>query len=103
MHISESDKAIPFYQGVFDWQIKRKEEGYYNVFDHRNEHITDIKEISETYKGKYNYWICTFGVENLSKTKDKILQNGGRQVMQENDRTLFTDNSNEAFFYLQEV
>ncbi|WP_106793347.1 VOC family protein [Aquimarina sp. Aq78] len=103
LHVFDSSKIIPFYQGVFNWKIIKNEKGYYNVLNDKHEHIADIVEVLGTYMEKYKYWICTFGVEDLYKTKNQVLENGGNQIISEGNRILFTDNSNEAFFYLKEI
>jgi len=103
LHVSDIKKVIPFYQGIFKWDIKQNENELYQVINHKGNHVGDILEIKNLYKGKYEYWVCTFGVENIKRTKKLILKNGGSQINEETNRMLFTDNSNEAFFYIQEV
>ncbi|WP_420573874.1 VOC family protein [Kordia sp.] len=103
LHVSEASKVIPFYQGIFNWNINQITDTLYQVFNAKKEHISDIVEIPNQYKGSYEYWICTFGVKNIETTKQLILENGGTQVAIDADRILFTDHSNEAFFYLKEI
>ncbi|MGI9550922.1 MAG: VOC family protein [Aurantibacter sp.] len=103
LHVSDANNVLPFYQGIFDWEIVMGEQGLYKVFNHNGEHIADILEIPIKHKGKYEYWVCTFSTEDLQKTKNEILENGGNEIIDEGNRILFTDNSNEAFFYLKEV
>ncbi len=103
LHVSDADNIIPFYLGIFDWEIKKLEQGVYNVFNKNNEHISDIIEIPNELKGKYEYWVSCFGVVDLQATKKKILKNGGTLVFDEGNRILFTDNSTEAFFYAAEL
>ena len=103
LHVSNTSKVIPFYQEIFDWKIKQTKQGFYTVLNCKNEHITNILEISNKYKGSYEYWVCTFGVKNLQKTKNQILENGGNKIFNDGNRILFSDNSSEAFFYLKEV
>lgn len=103
LHISNAKNIIPFYEGIFDWTFKPQKNNNYKIYNGKNEHIADALEISNEYKGKYEYWACTFGVKDLQKTKNDILQNGGTIVFDEGKRILFTDNSGEAFFYIKEV
>ncbi|WP_394751055.1 VOC family protein [Spongiimicrobium salis] len=103
LQVSDVEKVIPFYKGLFNWTMKPIQNGFYQVLDHKGEHITDIMEISNQYKGKYEYWVCTFGVECMTTSKKLVLGNGGSLIYQEKDRMLFSDHSNEAFFYLKEV
>ncbi len=103
LHVSKVTDIIPFYQGIFDWKITETKPGFYKVLNHLDEHVTDILEIPNKTKGNYEYWVCTFGVRDLHKTKKTILEHGGNQIANDKDRTLFTDNSKQAFFYLKEV
>ena len=102
LHVSNSEKVIPFYEALFKWNIKKESQGYFKVY-HNEEHIVDILEIDNTIKGKYEYWVNTFGVESLQKTKYRILEHGGAVILEENQRTLFTDHSHQAFFYVREI
>lgn len=103
LHVSDVKKIIPFYQGVFNWQIVKKEHGLYKVLHQKGDYIADIMEIQNQYKGKYEYWVCSFGVKNVTSYKTIIIENGGSLINEENNRILFTDNSGEAFFYIKEV
>ena len=103
LHVSNAAKVIPFYEGIFKWKIIQVATGLYNVFNSKNIHITDIVEISNQYKGSYEYWVCTFGVKDIKATQNLIIENGGTQVATDGDRILFTDHSNQAFFYVKEV
>ncbi|RNC86422.1 MAG: hypothetical protein ED556_09025 [Winogradskyella sp.] len=103
LHVSNANAVIPFYEGIFNWKITETQDGLYPILNQEQEHIADILEISNQYKGKYEYWVCTFGVESLETTKNLILENDGNLINQEGSRALFTDNSGEAFFYIQEV
>ncbi len=103
LHVSDVIKIIPFYQSIFNWDILKKPNGTYQVLNHKGEHIVDILEIQNQYKGKYEYWVCIFGVESLATAKNRILENGGSLIDEESSRMLFTDNSGETFFYIKEV
>lgn len=100
LHVSNAAKILPFYQGIFNWNIEQ-ENDCYKVLNHQNEHIASIKEIPNKYKGSYEYWACTFGVNDIQVTKKLILENGGTEIATEDHRILCTDNSNEAFFYIE--
>lgn len=103
LHVSDVDKVIPFYEAIFEWKIKKNEEGISQIFNSKQEHIADILEIPNEFKGKYEYWVCSFGVDNLEVTKQVILANKGAIVIDEGNRILFTDNSEQAFFYAVQV
>lgn len=103
LHVSNVANIIPFYKGIFNWEFKKMDNKSYKICNHESKHIADVMEISNDLKGKYEYWICTFGVENLNETAKKIVKNGGRVIYNEGTRILFTDNSNQAFFYSKET
>ena len=103
LQISKSQHIVPFYEGIFDWRFEGNDKDYFEIYNQHNNHIADAIVIPNDVKGKYEYWVCTFGVENLNITKQNILENGGSMILDEGDRILFTDNSGQAFFYIQEV
>ncbi len=103
LHVSNMEKIIPFYQGIFDWSFHKGEKNQYHIYTSNEIHVADAQNITNDFKGKYEYWVCTFGVPNLKETHKTILQNGGTIVSNEGKRMLFTDNSGEAFFYVQEL
>lgn len=103
LHISNAQNIIPFYEGIFDWTFHQKEQQHFEIYNGEQQYIADALEISNEFKGKYEYWCCTFGVNNLPETKNKILENGGSIVIDEGERIMFADNSGQAFFYVQEV
>ena len=99
LHISDPSKILPFYQAIFNWEIIEQSEDTLNVLNGNKEHICDIMIIPNDLKGKFEYWICTFKVDDLQASKKIILKNGGSLIIDEGHRILFTDNSGEAFFY----
>lgn len=103
LHISDARKIILFYEGIFNWSFKEKGNNHFEIYNAKNKHIANALEIANEYKGKYEYWVCVFGVNNLQETKARILENGGSIVIDEGERILCTDNSHQAFFYMQEV
>jgi len=103
LHVSDASKVIPFYQGIFDWKIVQVSHDVYQIYDTNDEHISDIVEISNEFKGTYEYWVCTFGVNNVQATKKRILENGGKLIEEETNRILCSDDSGEAFFYIKDV
>lgn len=103
LHISNAQKIIPFYEGIFNWKFTETLSNHFEITNGKGEYIADALQIPNEFKGKYEYWVCTFGVKSLEETKTRILNNGGSIVINEGKRILFTDNSGEAFFYVQEV
>lgn len=104
LHVSDANSVIPFYERIFDWTILQSEiEGRHLVLDANQEHISDISEIPNELKGKYEYWVCTFAVDNLERSKSQIVENGGAIVVDDGERVMMHDNSGEAFFYIQSL
>jgi len=102
LHVSDATKIISFYEGVFDWKFRKSNNGAYQIFSD-NQHISDMLEIDNTYKGKYEYWVSSFGVRDIQKTQKIIFENGGMLIHKETNRLLMTDNSGEAFFYIKAI
>lgn len=103
IQVSNMDKIIPFYEGIFDWTFQKMDNYFYHIYTSDGRHIADGSDIPNAYKGKYEYWVCTFGVAHLKETKKLILNNGGSIVSDEGSKVMFTDNSGQAFFYVQEA
>lgn len=103
LHVSDINRIIPFYQGIFNWKIQKNGMGHTSIYNMNNEHIADILEIPNELKGKYEYWISNFGVQDLHDARKKILAYGGTLVIDEGERILLTDNSGQAFFYITQL
>ena len=103
LHVSNIQKAVEFYEELFEWKFEWLDNSSVDVHDIlSNEKITSIYEIDNSFKGKYEYWVCTFGVKNLKETAAKIQKNNGSVLFDEGNRILCSDGS-EAFFYVQQV
>ncbi|MBW1294800.1 VOC family protein [Aquimarina litoralis] len=103
LHVSDVQKIIPFYQGIFNWKLVQQQSDSYKVLNKEGNHVADVLEIQNQYKGKYEYWVCTFGVKDVTTAKKMILEKNGGIISEEHNRLLVTDNSNEAFFYIKTV
>lgn len=102
LHVSDINKVLPFYQGIFNWTFNNSNGGL-EIYNNLDEYIADFVEIPNQMKGKYEYWISSFGVKDLLATKTEILSLGGSLIVNEGNKMLFTDNSGEAFFYITKV
>lgn len=103
LHVSNTSKVLPFYEELLDWKFEKSDFDSYQVFNLEENHVADIKQIPNAYKGKYEYWVCTFGVKDLQESKERILKNHGSILFEEDNRALMSDNSDQSFFYIQEV
>ena len=104
LHVSDSNNVISFYEKIFNWQyVKDENAKTYQAYDVSENWITTIKEIPNTIKGKYEYWVITFYVSNINSTVQIVEKWGGAVVAKDGQRIMMTDNSGEAFFYLEEA
>lgn len=104
LHTSDANLVIPFYQELFHWTfIQSGGEGKYDIYTNNHLKIASLLGIDNALKGKYEYWVTTFGVTDLSATKDKVLLLGGTEISNEGNRILCADYSGEAFFYVEEI
>lgn len=103
LHVSNMNQVIPFYKGIFNWEMENSQGETVRIYNHQGEHVTDILEVPNSLKGKYEYWVSCFGVSDLQTTKEKVLKNGGTEIIDEGNRILMTDSFGEAFFYITQA
>lgn len=99
LFISDLSKVIPFYEKIFNWRILPSKEGRAVITNSKNEEIAAIQEAPTSQKGKYEYWGVFFAVENIEKTKKKVLDNGGHLLYEGPHFTALSD-SFGAFFQI---
>ena len=103
LQVSNIQKAVDFYQRLFDWEFDWLDEHSVDVLcSQSGKKIASIYQVDSFIRGKYEYWVCTFGVKDVKKAMKKVTQNNGIIVFNEGNRALCSDGS-EAFFYIQEV
>jgi len=103
LHVSDLDNVIPFYTALFNWQLKAIDSNTYQVQNDVADRNILLKQIPNDLKGKYEYWAISFQVNNLSQSASLIEKHGGSVITKEGSRILMSDNSQEAFFYIQEA
>ena len=103
LHISDVARIIPFYEGIFNWTLHKNREDRFMIFNRNQDHIADALVLPNSQKGKYEYWVCSFGVNDLPKSTQLVLDHGGKVISDEEERRLCTDHSGQAFFYLKSV
>ncbi|MEM7457738.1 MAG: VOC family protein [Planctomycetota bacterium] len=104
LHVSDATKVLSFYQQLFGWNFTfNKTAATYQCFDSNNNHVTDIVEVPNQVKGKQEYWVCTFAVEDVVQATSRIERNGGGVLNDEGYRIMLYDNSGEAFFYVMKT
>ena len=103
LHVSNASIAKEFYENLFNWSFKAVDGFSFDVYENStNKKVASVYQIDNSIKGKYEYWTCVFGVENLQETISKIKENNGIVISEEENRVLCSDGS-EAFFYIQKV
>ena len=101
LHVSNANNVLEFYEKIFNWQFEKANgDKTYHAYDATQNWITSIKELPNTVKGKYEYWVITFDVEDVAAAVKQVEKWGGAVVAQDGKRVMVTDNSREAFFYL---
>lgn len=103
LQVSNVEKAVTFYEGLFEWNFEWLDNYSVDVYcKFSGEKIASIYELPNSVKGKYEYWVCTFGVKDLESAVKKVQLHDGAVISSETSRVLCSDGS-EAFFYLQEI
>ncbi|MDT7832615.1 hypothetical protein RQM59_09500 [Flavobacteriaceae bacterium S356] len=103
LHVSNVQKAVEFYEDLFNWRCMWTNETQVEVFCKSSmEKLATISQVDNFFKGKHQYWVCTFGVRNIRETTVKIKQCGGYVIFDEGNKVMCSDGS-EAFFYVQEI
>ncbi len=103
LQVSDLQKAAKFYEQLFDWSYRWNDNASLDVHCRASgNYIAKMNELNNFVKGKYEYWVCTFGVSDLKASISKIRERGGRIMFDEGNRFLCSDGS-EAFFYIQQV
>jgi len=103
LHVSNAAKIIPFYTTLFGWEIIKLKPNEYQVKIDGTFKEIYLKEIQNRIKGEYEYWVTTILVDNLKECIKQIIKQGGSLISEEENRNLMTDNSGEAFFYVEQI
>ncbi|UJH66438.1 VOC family protein [Allomuricauda sp. SCSIO 65647] len=99
LFISDLKKVQPFYEGVFSWSISPGNNHRHFILDSKEKQIGAIQEVSNELKGKYEYWGVFFAVDNVATTKQRVLQNGGSLIFEDENFTALADPFG-AFFHV---
>lgn len=102
LHVSNIKNVIPFYQSIFNWQITEIAPDVYQTQSQAYTNNILLKKFDNAVKGKYEYWVTTILVDNLDATTKHIIEKNGHLIMSESNKNLMSDNSGEAFFYIQQ-
>jgi len=100
LHTSNAKLNIGFYENLFNWQIKVQSDSIYTISEESGNEIGRILELDNSIKGRYEYWVTEFMVDNLHETRERLKILGGVEILNEGSRILASDKFKEAFFYL---
>lgn len=103
LHTSNMDKSLSFYRGLFNWEFVEDGSHRYQVMINSAASNIYIYELSNAIKGKYEYWTISFQTSNMTELKNHALKLNGSIISEESNRVLITDDSGEAFFYVQQT
>lgn len=101
LHTSNFEKVKTFYSEIFNWEFEEIENSTHQILLKEQKLNIKIREIPNNLKGNFEYWVLTFQVAEIDKTKEQINRLGGNIIEIEENKILVSDNSNEAFFYIQ--
>ncbi|MEM6877111.1 MAG: effector binding domain-containing protein [Bacteroidota bacterium] len=102
LFISDFTKVLPFYQGVFNWQFEKIDDGRVSVLNGEGSQIGAINELDEKIKGNKEYWSVFFGSRDTSKIKSLVVQNGGSVLYEDANQVVCSDPVG-AFFHVVAV
>jgi len=101
LHTSDLEKIMPFYAAVFNWTYEKVDETTYEVLINNKKSNIRLRQIPNSLKGKYEYWVITFPVPDVEAAENRLLQEGAQIISKEENKFLISDDSNEAFFYIE--
>ena len=101
LHTSDLERVRTFYSEIFGWSYNELDNSTYDVLINNEASNIRMLEVPNKLKGKYEYWVLTFKIKDVATIYDRILKAGGQLIFEETDRILVSDNSNEAFFYIE--
>lgn len=99
LFISDIQKVKGFYEGIFNWTIRRGVDARYDILDSKGDNISAIQELSYEIKGKYEYWAVYFGAKDPGRIKEKVIANEGSLLYEEENFTALADRFG-AFFHV---
>lgn len=83
LHVNDLDLVKSFYEEVFGFRIVESEdlENLYYLYNDKDELIATIEVISDSVKGRYQYWVPIFYVKNIDNFVQRAIELGGKVIM----------------------
>jgi len=101
LHTSDIERVKPFYSEIFGWKYKMIDNATYDVYIDNEQTSIKLRQIPNNLKGSIEYWVLAFKVADIDKVKKRINEEGGRIIEKEDNKLLVSDNSHEAFYYVE--
>ncbi len=99
LHVSRLQTVIPFYERLFGWRIEfQNNEQQALISSVEGDPIANFYELSEAFRGGYEYWIPTFQVGAIDPYCQQVQHSNGKVFQIFGDgRQLVNDSQGAAF------
>jgi hypothetical protein len=74
-------KAVAFYGKLFGWDIQADDSGFYNTAMNKGRSNAGIMQLAEEWGDAPSNWMVYFSVANLAGTEKKVVANGGKIII----------------------
>ena len=100
LYVSNASKVIDFYSALFGWQISPvpNQPGTWHARTDQGDVVSEIQQLPEAVRGKYEFWGVHFAVADHSAAKTFVTGRGGRILYEDRSSLLAEDPDGAAFF-----
>lgn len=98
LYVSNATAVIPFYEILFDWNIKDVGQNTHEIRSVNGGLIAHIHEMEEEKRGKFEFWGVEFATNNQAETKRIIEEAGGECGYEDKNLALYYDLDGAGFF-----
>lgn len=101
LYVSDAKAVLPFYEALFGWKIEADgKDGRYRVLS-GGKHVSDVFELPEDIRGRFEFWGVHFAVDSLSEAKARLIGLGGEVIYEDGaQQELLARDLNGAAFFL---
>lgn len=103
-HVNDVGLIQNFYEDVFGWSFKRDLDtsDVYEIYNEGKELIAHVEVLDNSIKGEKQYWMPTFGVDDLKAGQKQIQKLGGEVLWDlEDGRVMVADPQGGSFLIQQ--
>ncbi|MEM8877086.1 MAG: VOC family protein, partial [Pseudomonadota bacterium] len=96
----DADAVAAFYERLFAWRLEPNETaaGVTPVRNARGQTVSEIHQLPDEVRGKFEFWGVHFAVTDIAKAKQAALGAGGEALYEAGDSILLKDRDGAAFF-----